>query len=153
MTVGRVVTTRRADEDIDDAVAHYLGEAGPPVAIAFIDDLQEAMSRLAAYPSLGSTRFELVTEIPDIRVFPLRSHPYLVIYTDDPDTVRVHRVLHTKRDIAAALGANDRATAWSRLVRTGRVTLPTKKSALSHPPQPQDETSAQTLDAIRADRI
>ncbi|MGV2900739.1 type II toxin-antitoxin system RelE/ParE family toxin [Microbacterium sp. AGC62] len=153
MTAGRVVTTRRADEDIDGAVTRYLGEAGPPVAIAFIDDLQHALSRLTAYPSLGSARFELVTEIPDIRAFPLRNHPYLVIYTDDPDAVRVHRVLHTRRDIAAALTESDRDTAWSRLVRTGRVTLPTKKGALSHPPQRQDETSAQILDAIRADRI
>lgn len=105
MIVGRVVTTRRADEDIDDAVTYYLGEAGPLVATAFIDDLEQAMSRLAAHRALGSTRFELVTEIPDIRAFPLRSHPYLVVYTDDPDTVRVHRVLHTKRDIASVLTA------------------------------------------------
>ncbi|NYF30328.1 plasmid stabilization system protein ParE [Microbacterium sp. JAI119] len=44
-----------------------------------------------------------MTEIPEIRAFPLRSHPYLIIYTHDPDAVRVHRVLHTRRDIAAVL--------------------------------------------------
>jgi toxin ParE1/3/4 len=103
VTPGRLVTTRRADEDVDGAVTHYLGEAGQRVAIAFIDDLQHAMSRIVSHPSLGSARFELVTEIPDIRAFPLRNHPYLVIYTDDPDAVRVHRVLHTRRDIAAVL--------------------------------------------------
>ncbi|MCV0335911.1 type II toxin-antitoxin system RelE/ParE family toxin [Microbacterium sp.] len=61
------------------------------------------MSRLAAHPSLGSARCEVVTEIPEIRAFPLRNHPYLVFYTDDPDAVRVRRVLHTRRDIAAVL--------------------------------------------------
>ncbi|MGH3691401.1 MAG: type II toxin-antitoxin system RelE/ParE family toxin [Microbacterium sp.] len=130
MTPRRLVTTRRADEDIDGAVTRYLGEAGPRVAIAFIDDLQSAMSRIASYPSLGSARFELVTEIPDIRAFPLRNHPYLAIYTDDPDAVRVHRVLHTRRDIGAALNEGDHDAAWSRLVRTGRVTLPRKKGPL-----------------------
>ncbi|WP_017202960.1 type II toxin-antitoxin system RelE/ParE family toxin [Microbacterium algeriense] len=105
MTPGHLVTSRRADEDIDGAVTHYLGEAGSQIAIAFIDDLQHAMSRLAAHPALGSARFESVTEIPEIRAFPLRSHPYLIIYTDDPDAVRVHRVLHTRRDIAALLRA------------------------------------------------
>lgn len=153
MTPRRLVTTRRADEDIDGAVTRYLGEAGPRVAIAFIDDLQSAMSRIASYPSLGSARFELVTEIPDVRAFPLRNHPYLAIYTDDPDAVRVHRVLHTRRDIGAALNEGDHDAAWSRLVRTGRVTLPRKKGPLPHPPQQQDETSARILDAIRADRI
>lgn len=103
MTPGHLVTSRRADEDIDGAVTHYLGEAGAQIAIAFIDDLQLAMGRLATHPSLGSARFEPVTEIPEIRAFPLRSHPHLIIYTHDPDAVRVHRVLHTRRDIAAVL--------------------------------------------------
>ncbi|MBS0022736.1 type II toxin-antitoxin system RelE/ParE family toxin [Microbacterium paraoxydans] len=110
MTPRRVVTTTRADEDVDGAVTRYLGEAGPTIALAFIDDLQHAVSRIAAYPSLGSARFELLTEIPDLRAFPLRKHPYLVIYTDDADAVRVHRVLHTKRDIAAVLTESERAT-------------------------------------------
>ena len=103
MTLARVITTRRADDDVDGAITRYLGEAGPTVAMAFIDDLQSAMSRLAAFPSLGTARFELVTGITDLRAFPLRNHPCLVIYTDDADAVRVHRVLHTRRDIAAAL--------------------------------------------------
>jgi len=103
VTPQRLVTTRRADDDIAGAVTRYLGDAGPEVALEFIDDLRHAMGRLTAYPSLGSARLELVTEIPDIRAFALRSHPYLVIYTDDPDAVRVHRVLHTRRDIAAVL--------------------------------------------------
>ncbi|WP_061016551.1 type II toxin-antitoxin system RelE/ParE family toxin, partial [Microbacterium sp. CCH5-D1] len=95
--------TRPGRGEIGGAVTHYLSEAGPHVAIAFIDDLQHAMGRLAAHPSLESARFEPVTEIPEIRAFPLRSHPYLIIYTHDPDAVRVHRVLHTRRDIAAVL--------------------------------------------------
>lgn len=103
MTSLPLVTTRRADEDLDGAITHYLGEAGTQVTLDFIDDVQNAMSRLAAHPSLGSARFELVTEIPDIRAFALLRYPYVVIYTDDPDAVRVHRVLHTKRDIAAVL--------------------------------------------------
>ena len=110
MTPRRVVTTTRADEDVDGAVTRYLGEAGPTIALAFVDDLQHAVSRIAAYPSLGSARFELLTEIPDLRAFPLRKHPYLVIYTDDADAVRVHRVLHTRRDIAAVLTESERAT-------------------------------------------
>lgn len=135
------------------AVTRYLGEAGPEVALEYIDDLQHAMGRLTAYPSLGSARLELVTEIPDIRAFALLRFPYIVIYTDDADAVRVHRVLHTRRDIAAALTSDDRDAAWSRLVRTGRVTLPPQRGALSHPPEQDTETSARILDDIRADRL
>ena len=41
-----VVLRERARRDIDEAVEHYLTEAGEAVALAFIDALEDARFRL-----------------------------------------------------------------------------------------------------------
>jgi len=43
--------------------------------------------------------------IPEIRSVALRVFPYVVIYSDDADAVRVHRVLHSSRDLPIESGA------------------------------------------------
>ncbi|RUR01722.1 type II toxin-antitoxin system RelE/ParE family toxin [Labedella endophytica] len=99
----RVVSTRRAHLDIDEAVTHYLDEGAQTVALDFIDAVQDTIELLAAHPSLGSTRFAVETGIAELRSVALRRFPYIVFYTDDDDAVRVHRVLHSRRDIPAEL--------------------------------------------------
>lgn len=93
------MTTRRADEDIEAAVGHYLGEGATDAAVAFVDALEDAKVLIGDYPQLGSTRLAAETGIPEMRTLALRRFPYLAFYTDDADAVRVHRVLHTARDI------------------------------------------------------
>ena len=99
----RVVTTRREDEDIDDAIAHYAEAAASDAAGRFVDELERTTNLLAEHPSIGSPRLAIETNIPQLRSLPVRQFPYLLVYTDDPDAVRVHRVVHTSRDVLAEL--------------------------------------------------
>lgn len=103
MTLRGVVTTRRADQDIDSAVDYYLEDGAPAAAMGFVDALQDAMSLLREHPSIGSPRFAIETGIPELRGLALKRFPYVVLYTDDSDVLRVHRVLHMSRDIPAEL--------------------------------------------------
>ena len=45
-----VVLRERARRDIDKAVEHYLAEAIPAVALAFIDALENAHRRIGEHP-------------------------------------------------------------------------------------------------------
>lgn len=97
----RVVTTLRADLDVESAVDQYLGEGAHDAALGFVDALDDARSLVAAHPSLGSSRFAIETGIDGLRSFGLRRDPFVLLYTDDSDAVRVHRVVHTSRDVPA----------------------------------------------------
>ncbi|MCT1477433.1 type II toxin-antitoxin system Phd/YefM family antitoxin [Microbacterium sp. p3-SID336] len=44
-------------------------------------------------------------------------------------------------------------TEWTRLIASGRVTLPTRTGALAHAPVPDTVPTAETLNEIRADRL
>lgn len=99
----RIVTTRRADEDIENAIAHYVAEGATSAALGFVDALENAKDLLSEYPLLGSSRFAIETGISELRSVPLGRFPYLALYTDSSNAVRIHRVLHTSRDIPAEL--------------------------------------------------
>ena len=99
----RVVTTVRADQDIADAVAYYAGEGAHDAAFDLVDQLERAMRSLGAHPTLGSARLAVEIGIDEIRTLSLPRLPYVVIYTDDADAVRIHRVLHTSRDLGGVL--------------------------------------------------
>jgi len=95
----RVVTSRRADHDIESAVDHYLDEGAHAAALDFVDAIDDARSLISAHPTLGSARFAVETGIDGLRSLALRRFPFVVLCTDDTDAVRVHRVLHTSRDL------------------------------------------------------
>lgn len=101
MTGKPVVPRALARQDIDDAIACYLREAGEDVALRFIDALKRAFALLAAQPLSGSLRYAYELELPGLRVWQLRVFPWLVLYIDVADHVDVWRVLHGKRDIPA----------------------------------------------------
>ena len=44
-------------------------------------------------------------------------------------------------------------TTWSRLIASGRITLPTRTGPLTHPPISDPMSTAEILDDIRADRV
>ncbi|WP_082097394.1 type II toxin-antitoxin system RelE/ParE family toxin [Demequina silvatica] len=107
MSVVRVVTTRGADADIAEALAHYAAEAGPALAVELVDALEAATTVLARQPAIGSARFAAATGIADLRGLALARFPYVMLYTVDSDAVRVHRVLLTARDIPTTLQGDD----------------------------------------------
>lgn len=103
MTRRQVVTTRRADEDIDGAIDHYLGEGAEDAGLGFIDALADARNLLAEHPHIGSARLTAEIGLPDLRTFALPRYPYILSTAEDAGFVRIIRVLHTSRDIPAEL--------------------------------------------------
>ena len=103
MSARRVVTTRRADEDVAAAVDHLVDQGATKAALNFVDALEDATVLIGEHPRLGSTRLGSEVGIPELRTTAVRMFPYLVFYTNDDDAVRVHRVLHTARDIPSTL--------------------------------------------------
>ena len=98
-----VVLRERAQSDIDEAVEHYLAEAGPSVALAFIDALEDALRRIGEQPAAGSPRYAHELDIPGLRFRPMGKFPYLVFHVEGEVEIDVWRVLHGTRDIPAGM--------------------------------------------------
>jgi toxin ParE1/3/4 len=96
-----VVPRKLANEDVDHAIAYYLGEGSKQAALAFIDALEQAYDHIGRNPATGSPRYAHDLDIPGLRSWPLRRFPHLVFYVERDDHVDVWRVLHGQRDIPA----------------------------------------------------
>lgn len=103
MSARRVVTTRRADEDVIAAIAHYVDQGAAEAALHFVDALEDAKVLIGEFPQLGSARLGSDAGIPEMRTAAVRRFPYLVFFTNDDDAVRVHRVLHASRGVPSTL--------------------------------------------------
>ncbi len=103
MTARRVVTTRRADEDITRALEGYLEADARDAASDLIDMLRDARDLLSTHPSIGSARHAAETGILELRSVALKRFPFILFSTDDADAVRIHRVLRSTRDLPAEL--------------------------------------------------
>jgi toxin ParE1/3/4 len=98
-----VVLRQVAQQDIDEAVAYYLQEAGELVALGFVDALEEALKHIAKHPQTGSPRYAVELDLAGLRMWPLKRYPYLVFYAEQEQHVDVWRVLHGQRHIPAWL--------------------------------------------------
>jgi toxin ParE1/3/4 len=94
-----VVPRRRAVEDVDEAIAWYLGEGSPKAALGFIAALERAYVQVGRHPAAGSPRYAQELALPGLRCWPLARHPHLVFYVERSDRVDVWRVLDGKRDV------------------------------------------------------
>jgi toxin ParE1/3/4 len=99
VTARTVVPRQKAEQDIDDAIDYYIGEAGADVALDFIDELEAAFEQLAVHAESGSPRYAIELDLPGLRYWPLRKFPFLIFYVETSTRVDVWRVLHGKRDI------------------------------------------------------
>lgn len=98
-----VVVLARAEQDIDEAVGHYVAEAGADVAERFAAALADAFDLLGRNPGLGSQRYASLLNLPGLRAWPMRPWPQVVFYLEREQQVVVVRVLHGARDIPATL--------------------------------------------------
>ena len=96
-----VVLRDLARNDIDEAVEHYLAEAGAMVALALIDTSEATLRRIGEQPGSGSPRYAHELNVPGLRFLPTDRFPYLVFYVERETEVDVWRVLHAARDIPA----------------------------------------------------
>jgi len=94
-----VVTRHQADDDIDLAFEHYLLEGGSELAAAFVDAYESATSHLSRFPESGSLRLGHTLDIDDLRQWPLRRFPYVILYFNLEHSVEIWRVLHGRVDI------------------------------------------------------
>ncbi len=99
-----MVRRSRADQDILEAVEHYLQEADERVALRYVDAIEKAFRHIARHPASGSPRYALELELPGVRSWPVKRFPHLVFYVEHDDHIDVWRVLHEQRDIPAWLG-------------------------------------------------
>lgn len=98
-----VIPRQRAQQDVDEALDHYLRDANGFVALGFVDDLQATYRLIAEHPASGSPRYAYELQMADLRSLRLKRYPYLVFYVEHPDHIEVWRVLHGMRDIPSWL--------------------------------------------------
>ena len=98
-----VVLRERARRDIDEAIEHHLSEAGPAVALTFIDAVEDTLRQIGKRPASGSPRYAHELEIPGLRFRSIAWCPYLVFYVETEAEIDVWRVLHGARVIPAWL--------------------------------------------------
>jgi toxin ParE1/3/4 len=94
-----IIPRELASRDVEDAVDHYLSEAGEQVALGFIEAMERAYLHIANQPSSGSPRYAHELNLPGLRCWPLQRYPYLVFYVELANHIDIWRVLHGQRDI------------------------------------------------------
>jgi len=99
--VKAVVPRALANQDVEQAIDHYLTEATAKVALGFVDALEKAYAHIARHPSSGSPRYAHQLGLADLRFWPLGRYPYLVFYVERDAHIDVWRVLHEQRDVPA----------------------------------------------------
>ena len=94
-----VIPRAIAQEDVDEAIEHYLNENAPEAALGFIDALARAYTQISRSPSAGAPRYAHELNIPGLRFRPLKNYPYLVFYVEHESHIDVWRIAHGSRDI------------------------------------------------------
>ncbi|MER2509980.1 type II toxin-antitoxin system RelE/ParE family toxin [Amaricoccus sp.] len=91
-----------ARDDIQAVAAHYLADSGPGIALAFTDQLQRALVRIAVGAEPGSAWLAQALDLPGLRAWRVARFPHLVLAIERPDHFDLLRVLHAKRDLPNA---------------------------------------------------
>ena len=99
MTAKPVIPRELANRDIEEALDHYLGQGGEIVALGFVDALERAYHHVGRHPASGSSRCAHELDLHGLKFWPLKRHPYLVLYIERASHIDVWRVLHAERDI------------------------------------------------------
>ena len=100
MRAKRVIPRSLAQRDVEEAIAHFLGQGARDAALGFVDALEAACAQIGRYPGSGSPRYGQELNLPELRCWPLGRYPFLVFYVERPDHIDVWRVLHDQRDVA-----------------------------------------------------
>ena len=110
MTAKPVVPRAQARTDADQAIEHYIEEAGVDVAYGFIDALERVYALIGEAPATGSPRWAHELNLPGLRSYRLKGYPWLVFYIELDQHIDVWRILHAKRDIPAWMAHGDKET-------------------------------------------
>ena len=96
-----IVPRSVAQQDVSEAIDHYLSEGAEQAALGFVNELEKAFAHISRQPASGSPRYAHQLDLPGLRFWPLTRYPYLVFYFERDDVVDVWRVIQAQRDIPA----------------------------------------------------
>ena len=99
-----IIPRKLANQDVYEAIEHYLNEKAEQAALGFINALEQAYAHIKRHPATGSPRYAHELNFPDPRSCSLTRDPHLVFYIERGDHIGVWRVLHRQRDTPAWLG-------------------------------------------------
>lgn len=97
------VLRQAAERDIERGFDHYLQEAGPDIAVAFIDSVDQALLHIGRQPGSGSPRYGELLNTPSLRSWVISRFPYVLFYVEHDAYLDVIRLLHQQQDIPAQL--------------------------------------------------
>jgi toxin ParE1/3/4 len=93
----RLLFTEPAARDLDSIVS-YIGFDNPRAAETVYRAIVLSAERLKDFPSLARTG-----RLPGTRELVVPSLPYVIVYSADADVITVIAVIHTARDLNAAM--------------------------------------------------
>jgi toxin ParE1/3/4 len=93
----RVVWAPKSKRDLRDVWRYYERVASVEIADKLLREINEAGQRLADQAFMWRARDEVMPGLRSVLV-----HPYTIFYRVDDGTVEIVRVLHERRDFAAA---------------------------------------------------
>lgn len=105
-----VIPRELARQDAEQAIDFYLSEAGPDVALRFIDALDATYRQIGDNPGGSSPRWGHDLNLPGLRSQKMKRFPYLVFLMERADHVDVWRILHAERDIPSWLQGGEEAS-------------------------------------------
>ena len=99
----QVRVSPKADHE-SDVFADFIAKDDLDAALRFLEAAQVTYSLISENPAIGSLRFEVLTDIRGLRVISVNGFEnHLVFYIERQNYVDVIRILHSSRDIPAAL--------------------------------------------------
>ncbi|HHY60357.1 MAG TPA: type II toxin-antitoxin system RelE/ParE family toxin [Clostridia bacterium] len=83
--------------DITDYIAGQL--QGPKAALDWLDELEQAIARLAQFP-YSCRVYRPVRELEhEYRLLPVKNYLVFCVVKEEEKVVEIHRVIHGKRDL------------------------------------------------------
>ena len=86
-----------ARRDLVDIWFYFAGVGSPEVAERLLRDIDNTVSRLLRHPMAGRPREDIAPSLRSVLV-----QPYAILYRLSESAIEIVRVLHTRRDFAAA---------------------------------------------------
>ncbi|HLO84020.1 MAG TPA: type II toxin-antitoxin system RelE/ParE family toxin [Nostocaceae cyanobacterium] len=91
--MSRFKISHQALQDIEN-IWNYIANQNPQAADNLFDQLRAKFPKLAKFPQMGRSRFDLA---PSLRCFPVAS--YLIFYRPIEQGIEIVRILHGSQDI------------------------------------------------------
>ena len=97
----RLLVFPRAEQDLDE-LAEHIAKENLDAALGLYAAANAAFRRLAEMPDIGVKREFLDPKLTHLRMWPIPGYSNMLVFYDVlGDDLRVVRILHSSRDIAA----------------------------------------------------